>query len=171
MKSEERRKKILDILRYEKEPIAANKLAERFQVSRQIIVGDIALLRAANNMIMATPKGYILNDSIINDTAYVGTIACKHDADQTLDELYTILDYGGEIIDVIVEHPIYGQLIGCLNISSRYDAYQLVNNINEQKTKPLSTLTVGIHIHNIRCRDKDAFELIKTKLCEKGYLL
>ena len=171
MKSDERRQEILNILKKEKAPISANKLAEKFEVSRQVIVGDVALLRAANISIMATPKGYVLNDIKTNDTSYIGTIACKHDAEHTLDELNIIVDHGGEVIDVIVEHPVYGQLIGCLNVASRYDAIHLVDNITEQKTKPLSTLTDGIHVHNIKCRDKETFELIKNKLCEKGYLL
>jgi len=171
MKSDERRKEILNILKDKEMPISANKLAEKFKVSRQVIVGDVALLRAANNFIIATPKGYILNDIKNNGSSYIGTIACKHDGEHTLDELYIIVGHGGEVIDVIVEHPVYGQLIGCLNVTSRYDAKHLVDNIYEQKTKPLSALTEGIHVHNIKCKDKETFELIKNKLCEKGYLL
>ncbi|MBK5253316.1 MAG: transcription repressor NadR [Peptostreptococcaceae bacterium] len=171
MKSEERRNEILDQLKKTTSPVSAGKLAEIFNVSRQVIVGDIALLRAASIKILATPKGYVINPGNSNDDSCIYVIACKHDADHTLEELYTIVDYGGEVIDVIVEHPIYGQLTGYLNVSSRYDADQFVKNIEEQNTKPLSDLTDGIHLHNIKCKDKSNFELIKKMLCEKGYLL
>jgi transcriptional regulator of NAD metabolism len=171
MKSEERRKQILDKLKKATSPISASRLAELYKVSRQVIVGDIALLRAASIEILATPKGYVINPEKSSDNSCVYVLACKHDAAHTLDELYTIVDFGGEVIDVIVEHPIYGQLTGYINVASRYDADQFVKNIEEQNTKPLSALTDGIHLHNIKCKDEQTFNLIKEMLCEKGYLL
>lgn len=171
MKSEKRRNMILDELKKAASPISAGTFAEQYQVSRQIIVGDIALLRASSIEILATPKGYIINSEKSDDDSCVYVLACKHDASHTLDELYTIVDYGGEVIDVIVEHPIYGQLTGYLNVASRYDADQFVEKIQEENTKPLSVLTDGIHLHSIRCKDEKNYQLIKKMLCEKGYLL
>ncbi len=171
MKSEKRRSLILDELTKATSPISASKFAEQYQVSRQIIVGDIALLRASSIEILATPKGYIINSKNNDDDSCVYVLACKHDAAHTLDELYTIVDHGGEVIDVIVEHPIYGQLTGYLDVASRYDADQFIKKIQEENTKPLSVLTDGIHLHSIKCKDENNYQLIKKMLCEKGYLL
>ena len=49
MKAAERRQKIMASLSQAQVPISASALASQFGVSRQIIVGDIALLRAADS--------------------------------------------------------------------------------------------------------------------------
>ena len=59
MHSDERRKAIADVLRAADAPVSASALAEKFSVSRQIIVGDIALLRSSGEEILATPRGYV----------------------------------------------------------------------------------------------------------------
>ena len=47
MQAAERRAEILEVLRGAKGAVSATQLAARFGVSRQVIVGDVALLRAA----------------------------------------------------------------------------------------------------------------------------
>lgn len=56
MRAEERRQAIRELLQRAKQPVSATALAAQFSVSRQIIVGDIALLRAAGADISATPR-------------------------------------------------------------------------------------------------------------------
>ena len=56
----ERREKLLSMLAKSKEPIAGAEMAKRLSVSRQVIVQDIALLRAADNNIVSTNRGYVL---------------------------------------------------------------------------------------------------------------
>ena len=99
-------------------PVSAAALAERFSVSRQIIVGDVALLRAGGTDILATPRGYLLGG---RGGGVERTVACVHAPEEMERELNAIVDAGGEVVDVIVEHPVYGQLTGLLGVRSRYD--------------------------------------------------
>lgn len=57
MDASRRRVRILDYLRAAKAPVSATALAKKLSVSRQIIVGDVALLRAAGEAVTATPRG------------------------------------------------------------------------------------------------------------------
>lgn len=150
-------------------PISASTLASRLRVSRQVIVGDVALLRASGTLIQATPNGYILEDQ---GFGYVGTLACiHHDEDTLLRELYAVVDLGGTVIDVSVEHSTYGQITGGLDIRSRLDADQFLRTLRENQGKPLSGLTDGIHLHQIGCRDEETFRLIREDLIGKGIAL
>lgn len=164
----DRKEEIIKVISKSEKPISASKLASQFGVSRQIIVGDIALLRAKGYKITATPRGYIL-DNMQQKNTY--TIAVKHNGDQMGDEMYTIVDLGGYIIDVIVEHPVYGQLIGDLHVSSRYDVDQFLKKIEKNNASPLSQLTNGIHLHTLQCNSDEVYHRIEKALDEKGYLL
>ena len=112
MESSERRKLILTHIKQSEKPVSASALATLAHVSRQIIVGDVALLRAAGHHIIATPRGYVCD--VKEASGIRKTIAVDHTAEQMMDEIYTIIDLGGTLVDVIVEHPIYGQLSGQL---------------------------------------------------------
>ena len=157
MKAEERRRAIAQTLTADK-PISATTLAGEFSVSRQIIVGDIALLRAGGMNIVATPRGYKLGGV----TGLVRTLACFHSGEDTEQELLTMVDEGCTVIDVVVEHPLYGQITGQLSLSSRYDVQQFIEK--SRNTAPLSSLTDGVHIHNLQCPDEDAFLRVCRKL-------
>lgn len=171
MEASLRRKKILDLLRESAQPVSAGTIAARFQVSRQVIVGDIALLRAANEDISATPRGYILNKQEPSPDGTTHTIACRHGPDNLAEELYTIVDSGCGILDVIVEHSVYGQISGQLHIFSRYDADNFLQKITNSQSAPLCELTGGIHLHTISCRSEEAFQHMLTELKRKGILL
>ena len=123
MKAEERRAVIAQTLTADR-PISATALAGRFSVSRQIIVGDIALLRAAGADISATPRGYVI---LRDQGGLTRTVACQHDADGMEQELNAMVDQGCTVLDVIVDHPIYGQLTGPLQLSNRYDVGQFLS--------------------------------------------
>ncbi|MEG0157382.1 MAG: transcription repressor NadR, partial [Anaerovoracaceae bacterium] len=158
MNTELRRETILDLLSSATAPISASALAKELSVSRQVIVGDVALLRATGSPIVATPKGYLL-ELQKNAFPYIGVLACKHDMAGLKTELYLVVDYGGTIIDVTVDHVIYGQLSGMLNISSRYDADIFIEKVSAEGSKPLSNLTEGIHLHRIGCKDRQTFDI------------
>ena len=170
MNSQQRREKIGKILQAVKEPITATVLAKDLSVSRQVIVGDIALLRAQGMDIAATPRGYILN-AVPEISGVTFTIACQHSKEKILEELYTIVDYGGTILDVAVEHPAYGEISGELRISTRYDADNFWNKIKSGEVQPLSKLTEGIHIHKIWCKDAETKNRIIKALEENHILL
>lgn len=169
MNQTERRSRILDILRDADTSISASKLAAEFGVTRQIIVSDIAILRANGHKIIATQRGYVIEKS--EDDSIVESIVCRHSAEDTLQEFYIIIDNGGCIDNVIVEHPIYGQISADLNIRSRYDADEFVRIAKATNATQLCDLTGGLHIHMIRVPDKDAYVRIINGLEQAGILV
>lgn len=161
----DRKAAIIEAIRTSEAPVSASALARKLHVSRQIIVGDIALIRASGTQIIATPRGYVWERS---NAGSERKIAVLHAPQQMREELYTIVDQGAEVVDVIVEHPTYGQLVGQLQLSSRYDVDQFIDRM--QGNEPLSQLTHGVHLHTIRCRDAAVFERVENALRKKGLL-
>lgn len=168
MRAEERRQAILEQLHTISHPISAASLAASFSVSRQVIVGDIALLRAAGAEISATPRGYIISSS---PTGFVRQVAVRHDGTSMEAELNAIVDQGCTVLDVIVEHPIYGQLTGQLQLSNRYDVSQFLLRCRRSDALPLSNLTEGIHLHTLSCPSEEAFSRVQKALADMGLLL
>ena len=170
MTAAERRAKILRILRGSEEPVSAGRLAAELEVSRQIIVGDVALLRAGGEQINATPRGYRM-ESGTRSGPIVRRIACRHTAEQMEAELNAVVDHGCTVLDVIVEHPVYGELTGPLQISNRYEVSRFIEQVAACSAQPLSNLTEGIHLHTISCPSEAAFARVCAKLRELGCLL
>ena len=168
MEAASRRQAILDRLRTADRPVSASALAAGLNVSRQIIVGDIALLRAGGAEISATPRGYVMPRATEGITR---TIACRHTLAQTGQELDILVDNGCTVLDVIVEHPVYGQLTGQLQISSRYDVEQFLARIRDSDAAPLSMLTGGLHLHTLCCPNEDAYTRACAALKAAGLLL
>ena len=168
MDASERREQIRRRLSAATGPISATALAQQLGVSRQIIVGDVALLRAAGAEISATPRGYIIHRE---EKGLIKTIACRHTGEEMEAELNAMVDLGCTVLDVIVEHPIYGQLTGALQIANRYDVQQFILRSKSAEAKPLSALTEGIHLHTLSCPDEDAFQRVCTTLEAMGILL
>lgn len=169
MNNEERRKNIIVRLNASENPISASALAKEYFVTRQIIVADIALLRASGYPIRAEHKGYVLDKA--NASGIVKRIVVQHSKDEVQEELYAIVDNGGKVVDVIVEHSVYGQISAVLNQSSRYDVDNFIRQIDETKANPLSLLTEGLHIHTIIVKDEASFEAIVQKLTAMNILI
>ena len=161
MHAEERRETILKLLRQSAQPVSASTLAAQLSVSRQIIVGDIALLRAGGADILATPRGYCLQNAAA--AGLTRRVAVRHDEAGMAAELNTMVDNGCTVVDVIVEHPLYGQL------SSRYDVAQFI--ARSHTAQPLSVLTGGIHLHTLLCPSEDAYRRVLDALRQAGFLL
>jgi len=170
MNSAKRRCEIMEYLKKQNTPITGSELAEKMGVSRQVIVTDIALLRAKGEEILATPQGYVLVSSIA-EMDYKATIVCKHTKDQIREELSTILELGGKIIDVTVEHPLYGELKGMLMINSFKDLEEFITRMEQTDAKPLSALTEGVHLHTIKAPQEDILKEIKHALTVQGFLI
>lgn len=168
MRAGERRQAILEYLRQSSRPVSAGYFAERFSVSRQVVVGDVALLRAAGEDISATPRGYVILKA---DRGFIRQVACQHDAGRMEAELCAVVDQGCAVLDVIVDHPVYGQLTGPLQLSSRYDVSQFLLRCKEEEARPLSDLTGGIHLHTLSCPDEAAFRRVQSALRELNVLL
>ncbi len=170
MNSSERRNVILDYLKQAQEPTTGGKLSDLCGVTRQVIVADIALLRAQGADIIGTPQGYIYNQqrrSVVRQK-----IAANHsgDHDQIREELYLIVDQGARVQDVIVEHPIYGELTASLHVASRHDVDNFIAKLVQHNAEPLLTLTDGLHLHTIEADNLETITRIKSILAEKGYL-
>ncbi len=164
MTAQQRRDAILDILSQASGPVSAAALAGRFGVSRQLIVGDVALLRAGGAAIDATARGYVIQRSREGRQ-----VACRHQGPDMEKELQIIVDNGCTVLDVIVEHPVYGQLTGGLDLSSRYDVRQFIRLA--QTAQPLSLLTEGVHLHTLLCPGQEAFLRVREELADAGFLL
>ena len=168
MNAAQRRKVILERLTEADAPLSASVLAGELGVSRQIVVGDVALLRASGAQIDATPRGYQLHPAA---RGYTGILACVHStADQMREELYTVVDQGGIVVDVAVENSLYGELRGNLNLASRYDVDNFIQQAKDTPEALLSRMTGGVHLHTLHCPDAGSFERIKKELEEKGIL-
>jgi len=168
MKTRERRQRILELLDNNL-PHKGTDLAATLDVSRQVIVQDIAVLRAAGVNILATPQGYLRPRQ--EDTCR-RTFPCRHDLAGLEKELLLMVDYGGKVIDVIVEHPLYGEIRGYLMLSSRYDVQKFVTNLASSGARPLYTLTgKGVHLHTVEASGEDILDRIEDRLSRAGFLL
>ena len=167
MNTNERRSHILDYLKAADGPVSATALAQRLSVSRQLIVGAVALLRAAAADITATPRGYVLERP---RAGFSRTVACFHSGADMERELTLMVDQGCTVENVIVEHPVYGQITGPLDLSSRYDISEFLRKVEEHAARPLSLLTDGIHLHTLRCPSQEALDRTLAALDEAGFL-
>lgn len=168
MEGSERREKLLTLLKTSTEPLSGTALAKEFSVSRQVIVQDIALLRATNKNILSTAKGYLLyyqENQKVNRCFSV-----KHTTAQIADELNTIVDHGGKVLDVIVSHPIYGTISADLIIVNRKDVTDFVHKVQAKQTVPLKELTNDRHLHTVEADSEEVLDEIEAALRKKGYL-
>lgn len=168
MDSIERREDIVKSLIKSEKPIKGTEFAKLYGVTRQIIVKDIAILRASGNKIIATPEGYIITK---DDNKVKAVIAVAHTMEQMKDELTTIVKYGGSIEDVVVEHSVYGEIRGMLMLKNLNDVNKFIEKYEKDEVKPLSALTNGTHIHTICAEREEDLKLIREELEIKGYLI
>lgn len=172
MLGEARRNQILKWLEEASSPLTGSELAKRTKVSRQVIVQDVSLLKAKGQPILATAQGYIL----VADRApsmVQRKIACYHlsDIETTQKELQIVVDYGAVVVDVSVDHPIYGDLTASLLIKNRYDISQFIKKISSTNAALLSELTGGTHMHTIEAASEQILDNVCDALEKEGFLL
>ena len=167
---EERRHDIIEYLSNCHAPINGTELAKRFGVSRQVIVQDIALLRAQNHPVWSTNKGYMLTKPESKPTGVRSVIMVQHTMEQTLEEMQSIVDYGGKMLDIFVDHDLYGEIRADLIINDLQDAKDFCQRMNHSNSKPLKVLTGDIHYHTIVAPSEKALQMILQELQEKGIL-
>ena len=170
MNAATRREKIVKLLTDTDKPLSASAIASQFSVSRQVIVGDIALLRASGAQIIATPRGYLLEQPSVSNNGIEIQIVCVHEDDRLAEELYTVVDLGGAIVDVTVEHSVYGQICAPLHIFSRFDADVFLEKLKTASAQPLCALTGGIHLHRLCCPNEPVQARVLAALRTKGLL-
>lgn len=168
MNSEERREQLLQILKTSNKPVKGGELAKELNITRQVVVKDIALLRASGIDILATSTGYI----IYSPEKKEFQIKCKnHDSvEHLLLELQTIIDLGGKVKDVIVDHPTYGSIKADLSVASNRDIKKFMEKTNKDGFKQLSSLSSDYHIHTIEVLDNECYEEIIEELKENNIL-
>lgn len=171
MSGSERRDAIRGTLTESKVPVSGTVLAKQFDVSRQVIVQDIAILRAGGMEIISTAQGYYIPETVKQTEAQTFTVACRHSGLEMEKELEIIVDYGGKVLDVVVDHPIYGELRGLLMLNSRRQIRQFVDNIEKAGVEPLSSLTHGVHLHTIEVPDEETKQIIIAELKKARILL
>ena len=166
MKSDERRKSIVNLLVSEKKPVSGSELSEKFGVSRQIIVRDISMLKEQGFAIIASNSGYIMQASPYKERVF----KVFHTTEQTDDELKIIVDLGGIIADVFVWHKAYGKMEAKLNISSRSQIEQFIESVRTGKSVELMHITGGYHYHTVRAESEERLDRIEFALKEKNYI-
>jgi len=167
MSGSDRREDIIRQVQKSTVPLSGSKLAAGYHVSRQVIVQDIALLRAAGYDIISTNRGYILNT--VKSVSRVFKV--QHTDEQLFEELCAIVDLGGMVKNVMVNHRVYGHIEAELNIDSRRKVDEFMEDIQSGKSSPLKNITSNYHYHKIIADKEETLDMIEDMLREKGFLV
>ncbi len=170
LRGEERRTKLLHILQTSTQPVTGNELSQMTNVSRQVIVGDITLLKARNEPIIATSQGYMYLP-VESTKKPERIIACQHDPSRTQEELFLLVDIGVTVKDVKIEHPVYGDLTASIMVSSRKEVQQFLSRVSATNASFLSELTSGIHLHTVSAATEDLLDEAEVALRDAGILV
>ena len=166
MNGSRRRKMIVTLLKQSAEPLSGAMLGKETGVSRQVVVQDIALLRTEGYEIAATPRGYVLNTS----NQVMRVFKTYHTNEQTEAELNAIVDLGGCVRDVMVNHRAYGKMTATLNIRNRRDVQIFMNQLKTGKSTPLLNVTSGYHFHTVTAERTEILDEIEQSLKAMGML-
>ena len=167
MTGAERRERIIETMKHSNVPVSGTALAKKYEVSRQVIVQDIALIRAAGHDIISTHRGYVLETK----PAVKRVFKVRHTEEQLEDELQTIVDLGGTIANVKVRHRVYGEMKAPLHIHSRKQVQDFVEDIRSGKSSPLMNITSHYHYHEVEADSEETLDQIESELEKKGYLI
>lgn len=170
MDARERRRAIMAVLEGAKDPVSGSALAHEVGVSRQVVVQDIALLRADGHDIVATNRGYVLQEAASSPAVPTRLVKVRHSVEQAGDELTSIVDAGGAVLNVIVNHRVYGKITADLDIRNRRDVARYLEDIHSGKSVPLMTVTSGYHFHRVAADTVEQLDEIEAALAERGYL-
>lgn len=162
----ERRRKIVEMMRGASAPLSGTAIGKATGVSRQVVVQDIALLRTEGYPVTATARGYVLDEP----TSCIRLFKLCHTNEQTEDELTTVVDLGGCVMDVMVNHRIYGEVAAPLNIKNRRDVQNFMRDLKSGKSTPLMNITSGYHFHHISAESEEVLGEIADALQQKGYV-
>ena len=165
MNGEERRTRLIDLLRQSDVPLSGSQLARQVGVSRQVIVQDIALLRSEGYSIVATARGYLLDAPEEEKNSRLFKVF--HDEARTEEELKLIVDLGGCVEDVMVNHKVYGKVSAPLNIKNRRGVQAFLKNLENGKSTPLLKVTSGYHFHRVSADEAEILDEIEEALREK----
>lgn len=167
--SDERRRRLVDMLSNSPKPLSGTELGQRLGATRQTVAQDVALLRAGGHPIVGAARGYLLATAL-GPGSHRAILAVRHRPDQTEEELSLLLDLGIRIVDVTVDHPVYGEIRGMLMLDSREDLREWLAGMREKRARLLSELTEGIHLHTVEAPRLELLERAKSALRQRGFL-
>lgn len=167
MKANQRRNEILSLIGNSQSPIPAGLLSEKFAVSRQVIVQDIAILRANGYAVISTNRGYVLGAALLAERVF----KCRHTFDQIVDEGNLIISLGGKVEDVFVNHRIYGKITARLDLINKTHVEELYRSLVSGASKPLMSVTDGYHYHTVSAETEEALDGIEAALRSAGFLI
>ena len=170
MTGEQRRETIKKMLLQAQRPLTGTALAQELHVSRQVIVQDIALMRAEHLPILSTNKGYLLRSDGVRVQQPKRVFFVRHTTDQVLEEFMTVIDLGGRILDVSVEHELYGPIRADLLIENALDAAEFVERLKSCRDNPLKVLTDDCHFHTVTAPSEKLLDLIEAELRQRRFL-
>lgn len=168
MERAERLEKLVQLLEAAEQPVSGSEIAEIFSVSRQAVVQDVAQLRKQGIPVAATPQGYLLQKG---PERFRRVFAVRHSREEIANELGAIVDSGGHVLDVIVDHPVYGEIRGNIHARTRDDVTRFVNLMKSTGQSPLLSLSRGFHLHTVEADHPDTLDTVEKILEEKGYLV
>ena len=168
MNTAERREKILEFLKKSDTPVAARKLAAMFGVSRQVIVQDLAVIRASMPGILSTARGYLMQQE--TDSGCVRKFKVRHEEDRTAEELNLIVDCGGRVCNISISHRVYGRISAEMDIRSRQDVTEFIEALSHSQSSALSSATSGYHYHLVKAASEKRLDLIEKQLQQAGFL-
>ena len=166
MTTSERRAKILKILQMSSQPVAGKEFAAKFRVSRQVIVQDMAVLRASTPGILSTTRGYSLQKELLCTREF----KLWHPQEETSRELNLIVDCGGSVKNTSISHRVYGRVTVDMDIHSRQDVAEFIDNLKDSQSSVLSSATSGYHYHLVEAASEERLDLIEQRLREAGFL-
>ena len=167
MTGSDRRQEILKNIKESDRPVSGSKLAKDYDVSRQVIVQDIALLRASGYDIISTNRGYVLEGQTCAERVF----KVRHTDEQLETELCTIIDLGGQVKNVMVNHKVYGHIEAELGITSRRKVKEFLADIKSGKSTPLKNITSDYHYHTVTADSEETLDLIEDELRKLGFLV
>ncbi len=171
MDAQTRRKRILELVGAAKAPATGSWLCEKLGVTRQVVVQDVALLRAGGVPIIATPAGYMMLDTAARGRA-LKVFTCRHETlEEAERELMIIVENRGRVRDVIIEHPIYGEISGSLMLSTPRSVKNLIERLRCKDSQMLSSITDGVHMHTVEADDEETLAVIEDGLRRAGILI
>lgn len=166
MSGEQRREKLLAILQEADHPISGTALAKILAVSRQVVVQDIALLRAGNQEIISTCRGYM-----IRKTKLCQRIFKVHHSDEEMEEeLNLFVDLGGRVEDEFVYHKVYDVIRVKMELKSRRDVKEYLEQLRSGISKPLKDVTSDFHYHTVTAESEQILDQIQEELQKRGFL-
>ena len=167
MTGTERRTKIVELIQNSEKPLSGTALAKQCDVSRQVIVQDIALIRASGYDIISTNRGYIIQEPLVRERVF----KVNHTDEQLEEELYSIIDLGGTVVNVMVNHRVYGHMEAELRINSRTKVEAFMEDIRSAKSSPLKNITSNYHYHKVAADSEETLDLIEEALRQKHFLV